>query len=616
MLRKNPVDGAGRAEVAPNTAPMRLEDSVVLASLDAQAGLLPYALAFFAIALPFYAWAASFAPDRAWMSLSFVVFAVNWACFYGVIDWLKRHPETRTDARIRTRIHVMGGLLWAGAIAQITGLGLGAGVERESILLMAVGAGATCVFFSAPSLPSLLIVGPAACAPPLLALYADDATRPTGRIMLAAVALVMALSLILNRLFRRLFALASEREGLIRDRDRSLGEAGDLARSKSDLIATLSDEIRNGLTGVAHVLAAAAGRGGRSAPSRDQLTAALTSAEELLAVLEATLDTETASAGRLALARRPFDPGRVARDAALLHRTSAAAKGLELTVHVDESLIAAHGAVVGDAARARQIIANLVGNAVKYTMRGRVEVRVERLTETLVRLEVADTGPGLTPDELEVAFQPFRRIERTGAGVPGAGLGLSLARQLAGLMGGSITVDSALGVGSCFRLDLPFDPAARADRPAEPDTPAYQAGDNTRALKVLIAEDDPLATAMLRAVLEQLGHHVLHAQDGRRALDLAQVCDIDLIMLGSQLAPTDGPQTIRALRALTGRPGLAPIIAMIGGDAEEAQACLRAGADDVLRKPISVAGAARAVAAATRDGRREPHVEGRALQGG
>ncbi len=605
MLWKDPDLGPVRPEARPPAPSARAGDAVVLASLDAQAGLLPYALAFFAVALPFYAWAASFAPDRAWMSLSFVVFAVNWACFYAVIDWQKRHPETRIDARARTRIHILGGLLWAGAIAQITGLGLGAGPERESILLMAVGAGATCVFFSAPSLPGLLIVGPAACAPPLLALYAEDATRPTGRLMLAAIALVMALSLILNRLFRSLFALASEREGLIAGRDRSLGEAGALARSKSDLIATLSDEIRNGLTGVAHVLAAAAGRGGRSAPSRDQLNAALASAEELLGVLEATLDTETASAGRLTLARRPFDPGRLAREAAQAHRAAAAAKGLELSVHVDESLIMAHGAVVGDAARARQIIASLVGNAVKYTLRGRVEVRVERLGETLVRLEVADTGPGLSADELEVAFQPFRRIERTGAGIPGAGLGLSLARQLAGLMGGSVSVESALGVGSCFRLDLPFDPAARIERAHATDAAPVDAPDSARSLKVLIAEDDPLATAMLRAVLEQLGHHVLHAQDGRRALDLAQVCDIDLIMLDSQLAPTGGAQTIRALRALTGSASRAPIIAIIGGDPDEAQACLQAGADDVLRKPISVAAAARALASVTRDDRRE-----------
>jgi signal transduction histidine kinase/ActR/RegA family two-component response regulator len=605
-MRWNPlVDEPVRAEDEPRASQMRVEDAVALASLDAQAGLLPYALAFFAIALPFYAWACSFAPDRAWMSLSFVVFAINWASFYAVIDWLKRHPETRADAPRRTRIHILGGLLWAAAIAQITGLGLAAGVEREAILLMAVGAAATCVFFSAPSLPALLIVGPAACAPPLLALFADDATRPTGRIMLAAVALVMALSLILNRLLRQMFALASEREGLIHDRDRSLEDSGALARSKSDLIATLSDEIRNGLTGVAHVLAAAAGKGGRSAPSREQLTAALTSAEELLGVLDATLDSETASAGRLTLERRPFDPGRLAREAALAWRGAAAGKGLELTVHVDENLITAHGAVVGDAARTRQIIASLIGNAVKYTMRGRVEVRVERLGETLVRLEVADTGPGLTPEELELAFQPFRRIERTGAGVPGAGLGLSLARQLCGLMGGSISVDSALGVGSCFRLDLPFDPAARAERPRAPDAEASDTGEGSRALKVLIADDDPLSTAMLRAVLEQLGHQVLHAQDGRRAVDLAQVCDIDLIMLGGQLAPNDGPQTIRALRALSGSAGQAPIIALIGGDADEAQACIQAGADDLLRKPISVAGAARAVAAVTRDDRRE-----------
>jgi signal transduction histidine kinase/CheY-like chemotaxis protein len=585
--------GASRADRA------RLDGAVALACLDAQAGLLPYALIFFAVGLPVYAWAGSFAPDRAWISLSFVGFAINWAAFYGVVDWLKHHPEAMAQPARRTRIHLLGGLLWALAVAQITAVALGAGPAREILLLIATGAAAACVFFSAPSLPALLVIAPAASAPPLLALYLNEATRPTGRIMLAAIALFMALSLIMNRLMRRLAALAAEREDLIGHRDRSLGEISALARSKSDLIATLSDEIRNGLTGVAHVLAAAAGAGGRSAPSREQLATALVSAEELLGVLEATLDSETASAGRLTLTRRPFDPGRLAREVVLAHRVAASAKGLELNVHVDEAL-AAGGAAIGDAARVRQILASLVANALKYTMRGRIEVRVLRLGEALTRFEVADTGPGLTPEEIDRAFRPFQRIERTGAGVSGAGLGLSLARQLAGLMDGAVSADSAPGVGSCFRLDLPFDPGARPhideDGPRGPgDAPAP-----ARGLRVLLAQDDPLAAAMLRAVLEQLGHQVLSAQDGRRALDLARVCDLDLIMIDGQLGPGDGAQTIRALRAAAGPGDPTPIIAVIGGEAEEAGACLDAGANDVLRKPITAAAAARALAAVTR----------------
>jgi CheY-like chemotaxis protein len=121
-----------------------------------------------------------------------------------------------------------------------------------------------------------------------------------------------------------------------------------------------------------------------------------------------------------------------------------------------------------------------------------------------------------------------------------------------------------------------------------------------RSLKVLVAEDDALGAAMLRGVLEQLGHHVLHARDGRRAYELAQICEVDLIMLHGRMPEMDGAQTIRALRALAGPVSRMPIVAVIDGDGEEARAVLEAGADQVLRKPISVSSAARVLAAVAR----------------
>jgi signal transduction histidine kinase/ActR/RegA family two-component response regulator len=534
-----------------------------------------------------------------------VIFAVNWAAFYGVVDWMKRNPERRADIALRTRIHVLGGLLWAVAVVQITLLGLGAGpAAREPILLLAAAAAATCVFFSAPCLPTLLIVAPAASAAPILAFYSNAATRPTGQLTLSAIALVMALSLILNRLLRGLFILADDRERLIEERAGSLTQARKLARSKSDLVATLSNEIRNGLTGVADVLAAAAGAGGRSAPSREQLTAALGSAQDLIAVLNATLDTETAEAGRLSVAQRPFDPARLARELVLLNTPLATAKGLELAIHVDEPLDDPEGgAVVGDAARARQVLSNLIDNAIKYTVRGRVEVRVEQLGERRVRFAVADTGPGLFENELDRAFEAFGRVERTGAGVPGAGLGLSLSRRLAELMGGEVSVQSAQGVGSCFRLDLPFDPAARCE--IEPDAPLQPVAADRRgkSLRVMVVEHDGLQAAMMRAVLEQLGHMVVHAQNGRRAADLARTCDFDLVMLNGRLSDFEGPATIQAIRKLDAAASRAAIVAVIDGDADEARACLDAGANTVMRRPLTVANVARTLAAATRDAR-------------
>ena len=571
------------------------DEAITLQSLEAQRGLLPYALALFGVSLPIYVWAGSFAPNSMWMAASFAVFAINWGVFYAVVNWL--HSEESQDVARRARVQILGGLLWSGACAQIAAFAEGAGPAREALLMVSVAGAVACFFFTAPTLAGLLIIGPVAAAAPLFGLFRHAESRSDAVLAWGALALTMALCLILNRLLRGQFAMAAEREALISERAASLDKAERLARSKSDIVSTLSHEIRNGLTGVTHVLAAAVGQGGRAAPSREQLTAALDAAQDLVSVLNATLDSETAEAGRLSLEREPFDPVRLTRDLVLLNRPHAAAKGVELALHVEPDLDQAHaGAVVGDLTRTRQVLANLIGNAVKYTVRGRIEARIERRDGVIV-IAIADTGPGLSPEELELAYEPFRRVERTGAGIPGAGLGLSLARQLAGLMGGALTGQSALGVGSCFTLELPWNEAAIArgqngEAFSAPAAPEY-AG---RPLRVLVAEDDALNAAMLRAILEQLGHQVVGANNGRRALELAQLADFDLLMLDGRMPQMDGPATAAAIRALPTLIATAPIIAVIDGDADEARLCLDSGCDTVLRKPVTVAGVARAVA--------------------
>lgn len=585
---------------------LRGGESVTLQALEAQRGLLPYALALFGVSLPIYVWAGSFAPNSVWMAATFAVFAINWGAFYAVVNWLR--SEEGKDVQRRARVQVLSGLLWSGACAQIAAFADGAGPAREALLMISVAGAVACFFFTSPWLAALLIVGPAAAAAPLYGLLRHPDSQAEGLLAWGALALTMALCLILNRLLRGQFAMAAEREALIGERAASLDKAERLARSKSDIVATLSHEIRNGLTGVTHVLAAAVGQGGRAAPSREQLCAALDAAQDLVAVLNATLDSETAEAGRLNLEREPFDPVRLTRDLVLLNRPHAAAKGVELTLHVEPALEqASSGAVVGDLTRARQVLSNLIGNAVKYTVRGRIEARIEQ-RDGVIAIAIADTGPGLTPEELEQAYEPFRRVERTGAGVPGAGLGLSLARQLAGLMGGSLLGQSALGVGSCFTLELPWSETSIAhgedgeafSAPAAPAPPG-------RPLRVLVAEDDALNAAMLRAILEQLGHQVVGANNGRRALELAQLADFDLLMLDGRMPQMDGPATAAAIRALPTAIAVAPIIAVIGGDADEARECLDAGCDTVLRKPVTVAGVARAVADAAARVRQETY---------
>ena len=572
---------------------------------EAQVALLPYALALFGVALPIYVWVGSFAANAPWMAATCAMFAINIGAFYGVLNWFKT-PAARDVAR-RGRVHILGGLLWALAVVQIAAFATGAGPVRDILLALAGGGAAICMVFAAPALGGLLLVGSVAAAGPLIALFGRAEAREVAFAAWGAFALAMVLSLILNRLLRRQFALTAAHDNLTADRIEALDHAQRMAQSKSDILATVSHEIRNGLTGVTHVLAAACGQGFRGAPSREQLNAALNAANDLLAVLNATLDSETAQSGRLALDTQPFDPVRLIRDVALLERPNAAAKGLELSIHIDPELEnTLRGAAVADPLRARQILGNLIGNAVKYTVRGRVELRLER-RDAMIAFNVADTGPGLAPTELDQAFEAFRRIERTGAGVAGAGLGLSLSRDLANLMGGALEAGSAIGVGSCFTLTLPYDAAALSSDSGDDDSPLRVSDIRGRALRVLIAEDDALNAAMMRAILEQLGHQVVHAQNGRRAVELAQACAFDLLMLDGRMPGLDGPETTAAIRALDGAIGKAPIIAVIGGDADEAAACLAAGADTVLRKPVSVAGVARAVADAA-EGRRGPNL--------
>jgi len=598
----------GQTEQTPEQTRDRGGLSVTQQALDAQTALLPYALAVFSVSLPAYVWAGSHAENAVWMSGTFAIFAAAWGAFYAVVNWLKR-PEARTNLALRGRLQILSGLLWAAAVAQMSAFADGAGLAREPLLLVSLAAAIVVIFFAASWLPSLLILGSAAVAGPLFFLFSRAETRELANIAWGAVALAMALALIVNRILRSQFALAAEREVLIADRAGMVDAANKLARSKSDLVATLSHEIRNGLTGVAHVLSAAVGHNGRSAPSREQLAAALDAANDLISVLNTTLDSETAEAGRLSVDTRPFDPVALIRDLVLLNRPNASAKALEINLHVSPELaMAERGAAIADVHRARQILANLLGNALKFTVRGRVEARIELAASGRLAVEIADTGPGLAADELERAFEPFNRIERTSAGTSGAGLGLSLSRQLARLMGGDLTGHSAVGVGSCFRLELPYDVNALPDRDGQAPEAAAPAAVERHALRVLIAEDDALNAAMLRAVIEQLGHQVVHAIDGRRAVDLSKVCEFDLLMIDGRMPNMDGPAAIAAIRALDGPMRHVPIVAVIGGDASEAMECTQAGADAVLRKPVSVGAVARAVADAIAVERDEPQI--------
>ena len=282
-------------------------------ALDAQAGLLRYALGAFAVGMPLLGWVAGRAPNAAWLGICLFQFAVNWALFYVVYDWTRRRPERRHDVAARTRLHLLGGLLWAVAFAQMAVIGDAAGSAREALLLLSLGGAIFTFFFTAPHRLSLLVVGPLAAAPALILLSTNPASSDLGVIAQGAAAGAFGLAFILNHLLRQQFAMAAERETLSEDRVQALARAEALAKNKSDLLSTLSHEIRSGLSGVVHVLAAAAGANARSRPSREQLSAALDAARDLITVLDAALDSEQAEQGRLRLAVQAFAPARLAR---------------------------------------------------------------------------------------------------------------------------------------------------------------------------------------------------------------------------------------------------------------------------------------------------------------
>ncbi len=558
-------------------------ESIGEQGMRTQAALLPYALAAFGVCMPVFVWVAGHAANAPWMSLSFASFALGWGGFYAVVGWLK--TPAAADRRRRARVQLLGGLIWSAAVAQLAVFADGAGPAREMLELLALAAAILCVTFTAPWLPSLLIVAPAALAGPLLALILGAGGRPVAPLALGAAALALAVALTVNRILRGQFALAAEREALIAERAEQAESARRLARSKSDLVSTLSDEIRNGLVGVAHLLASAAGNG-RAAPSRQQVAAALEAVNDLVDVLQTTVDAERAEAGDLTVQARPVDLTALTAELVAAHRPAAAAKGLELSLHVEAELADLGGAALADPVRSRQVLSALIGNAVKFTLRGRIEARVFRPTPQHVAVAIADTGPGLSDDELARALEPFKRVSRTSAGSPGAGLGLPLAVQLARMMGGEIRVETAPGLGSCFALELPFDPDARPVGDPVPTAPA-----EARRLRILVEEPDTLSAAMLRASLEQLGHQVVQAADPGRAVELARICDLDLIVAAE-------PRAIAELRTLPGAAGRTPVIGLTGGEAEESQAALSAGADALLRRPVAAPAVARAIAEA------------------
>jgi PAS domain S-box-containing protein len=381
-------------------------------------------------------------------------------------------------------------------------------------------------------------------------------------------------------------------------------------RAKSAFLATVSHEIRtplNGLMGMAQAMS----RGELDAVQRERLQVIRSSSEGLLAILNELLDLSKIEAGKLTLEEGELDIGELVKAACATFRGVADDKGVKLSARVSRS---ARGAYRGDPMRVRQILHNLVSNALKFTERGEVRIVVGRRSGRL-QIEVADTGIGMNREQLEKLFQAFEQADAsTSRRYGGTGLGLAICRDLADLMGGRILVRSEPGKGACFTVRLPLVRLAAAQPPAPmaealgPETgPAAD-----RPLRVLAAEDNGVNQLVLKTLLGQAGVDPVVVGDGRAAVEAWAREPWDLILMDVQMPVLDGPSAAQEIRARERAEGRrrTPIIALTA-DAMQSQVAqyLAAGMDGHVAKPIAASHLFAALQKALEPNAEEPGAE-------
>jgi len=385
--------------------------------------------------------------------------------------------------------------------------------------------------------------------------------------------------------------LANARD-LAMEGERAAKEAADL---KAQFLANMSHEIRtplNGVLGVLHLLKTEA----LSAEGRGLLAEALNCGEMLAALLNDVLDFSKIEAGHLELHTEPVDIAAAIDGVAGILRAQVEAKGLTLTTEIEAGV----GCVATDPLRLRQVLFNLIGNAVKFTAEGGVRIRLSTRGEgdaRRLRLEVIDSGIGIAAEAQAGLFTRFHQADAsTTRRFGGTGLGLAITRTLAELMGGAVGVDSVEGQGSSFWIDLPGQEVAAVAAPAADDA-AWLEG-----LRVLVVEDNPTNRLIATKMLESLGAQVETAENGALGVAAAQRAAFDLIFMDIQMPVMDGVAATAAIRALPAPVGQTPIIAMTANAmAHQIDQYRRAGMNGAVSKPLSPAAIIAEIAALMQD---------------
>jgi signal transduction histidine kinase len=373
----------------------------------------------------------------------------------------------------------------------------------------------------------------------------------------------------------------------------ALSRAEDGSRAKTAFLANMSHEIRtplNGVLGMAQVMA----MGQLDTAQRERLDVIQSSGEALLAVLNDVLDLSKIEAGRIEFESAPFDVGEIAAD---VQAAFAVRAGADVAFSIEIAPDAA-GRWSGDAVRVRQILYNLVSNALKFTREGEVRARVARAAARCgegLSLTVSDTGIGIAPEILPKLFDKFVQADSTiTRRFGGAGLGLAISRQLAQLMGGEITVESTPGEGSVFTVFLPMPwvgPAA--PQRAAPALGAHWARETPRLdrLSLLAAEDNQTNQLVLKTLLGAFGVAPTIVSDGAQAVEAWSKGGFDLVLMDIQMPVMDGVAATREIRRRECAHGLGhtPIVALSANAMKhQVEEYLAAGMDSHLAKPIQI----------------------------
>jgi CheY-like chemotaxis protein len=361
-------------------------------------------------------------------------------------------------------------------------------------------------------------------------------------------------------------------------------EAAEVAnRAKSDFLAVISHEIRTPLNGVLG-MAQAMALNPLSKLQRHRLQVIGESGSALLAIVDDLLDLSKIEAGGLEIVNADCDPQAIVEGVYAAYVAEAASKGLTFLLEVDP---AAGGLYRGDAGRIRQVVGNLVGNALKFTHEGEISLHLSRRPAG-VRFEIRDTGIGIAPERIAGLFETFVQADSSMTRqYGGAGLGLSISRQLCRAMGGDVSVTSTPGCGSTFVADLPLPQSTGTGANPRDNFATASSGD----VRVLAAEDNAANQMVLRALLAQLGIDPTIVENGAEAVEAWERAEWDVILMDVQMPQMDGPTATRLIRAREAELGRAPtpIIALTANAMIHQVASYRAaGMTEVVSKPINV----------------------------